>query len=173
MPIEPGRLLAAGLLLALAAWPAAPTLAAEAAFDREVRRLAGHCLKAASTSCVERSFALADADGDGVLTADELAAVDARIRVWTEANAAELNPMDLRALQLGFLLIDAIGLERGIMLYDDDGDGGLSLAEATADLKLDERPLPRIVQEREIVDWPSLRRRFGATAMLFDYLDIR
>jgi hypothetical protein len=171
MPIEPRRLLFSGLLVLLLG--PQPALAEESGFDQTVRQLAGHCVRAAATSCVERAFAAADANGDGVADLEELQALDARTRVWTEANVESLNPADLRALRLGFLLVDAIGLERGMMLYDDDGDGGLSLEEASADLNLDDRPLPEIVRQREIVDWPSLRRRFGATAMLFDYLDIR
>ena len=162
--------------LALAAMlgaAAAPALAEEAGFDRAVRQLAGHCARGPATSCAARAFALIDANDDGVAEIEELQALDARLRVWAGANGAELHPMDLRALQLGFLLVDTIGIERGMMLYDDDGDGALSLEEMTADLALDGRPLPELVRSRELVDWPSLRRRFGATAMIFDYLDIR
>jgi hypothetical protein len=167
----------AGLLGVALAWTLGaspvPAAADEAGFDRAVRQLAGHCARGPATTCAARAFDLIDANDDGVAEIEELQRLDARLRVWAGANAEELHPMDLRALQLGFILVDTIGLERGMMLYDDDGDGALSLAEMTADLKLDDRPLPEIVQAREIVDWPSLRRRFGATAMIFDYLDIR
>ena len=171
-----GRWTAALLGVALA-WTlstvAPPAQAEEAGFDRAVRQLAGHCARGPATSCAARAFDLIDANDDGVAEVDELQRLDARLRVWAGANADELHPKDLRALQLGFLLVDTIGIERGMLLYDEDGDGALSLAEMTADLQLDDRPLPAIVQAREIVDWPSLRRRFGATAMIFDYLDIR
>ena len=162
-------------LLAVLLGFAAPHGAAadETAFDREVRKLAGYCLSAPSTSCTARFFALADANGDGVADLAELEALNAKLRVWSVANEAELHPEDLRALRVGFLFIDAVGVERAMLLYDDDGDGALSLAEATADLALDERPLPRLVQDRDFVDWPAVRRRFGATAMLFDYFAIR
>lgn len=173
MRIDRRRLVVSGTCLAWLGLSAASALAANTAFDRAVRQLAGHCLNAASTSCLERAFTLADANGDGVANLEELQVLNAQTRQWTEANADAVNPADLKALRVGFLLVDAIGLERGIMLYDDNGDGGLDFAEATADLNLDERPLHQIVQERDIVDWPALRRRFGATAMLFDYLDIR
>ncbi len=59
------------------------------------------------------------------------------------------------------------------MLYDTDGDGALTQAEATADLKLDERPVPELVRTRELVDWPRLRQRFGAMSYIFDYLGVR
>ena len=167
----------AGLLGLALAWSlgasSLPAMADEAGFDRAVRQLASHCARGPATTCAARAFDRLDANDDGVAEIEELQRLDARLRVWAGANADELHPMDLRALQLGFILVDTIGLERGMMLYDDDGDGALSLAEMTADLKLDDRPLPEIVQAREIVDWPSLRRRFGATAMIFDYLDIR
>ncbi len=163
-----------GLALAwtLGAFPL-PAQAEEAGFDRAVRQLAGHCARGPATTCAERAFELIDANDDGVAEIEELQRLDVRLRVWAGANAEELQPMDLRALQLGFLLVDTIGIERGMMLYDEDGDGALSLEEMTADLVLDGRPLPELVRSREIVDWPSLRRRFGATAMIFDYLDIR
>lgn len=150
-----------------------PAAADEAAFDRAARQVAGHCARGAATSCAVRAFDLLDANNDGVAEIEELQTLDARMRVWTAANAEELQPMDLRAVQLSFVLVDTIGIERGMLLYDEDGDGALSLEEMSADFNLDERPLPEIVQAREIVDWPSLRRRFGATAMIFDYLDIR
>jgi Ca2+-binding EF-hand superfamily protein len=163
-----------GLVLAwtLVAVPL-PAGAEDTAFDRTVRQLASHCARGPATACAARAFDLIDANDDGVAEIEELEKLDARLRVWTAANADELHPMDLRAVQLGFVLVDTIGIERGMMLYDEDGDGALSLEEMTADLVLDNRPLPEIVQAREIVDWPSLRRRFGATAMIFDYLDIR
>ena len=162
------------LALATALGTAAlPASAGEATFDRAVRQLAGHCARGPATSCAARAFDLIDVNNDGVVELDEFQKLDARLRVWTAAHADELHPMDLRALQLGFILADTIGIERAMLLYDEDGDGALSLDEVTADLVLDERPLPEIVQAREIVDWPSLRRRFGATAMIFDYLDIR
>ncbi len=152
---------------------APPALADEVGFDRVVRQLAGYCARGPATGCAERAFDLIDANDDGVVELEEFQRLDARLRVWAEEHADELHPKDRRALQLGFILADTIGIERAMLLYDEDGDGALSLEEMTADLVLDDRPLPEIVQAREIVDWPSLRRRFGATAMIFDYLDIR
>lgn len=151
----------------------APATADDAAFDSTLRQLAGLCLHGPATDCAARFFALADADGDGRADAGELGGLDARLRLWTSANADTLQPEDLRALRVGFLLVDTIGIERGIMLYDNDGDRALSLDEATADLILDQRPLPRLVQEQALVDWPAVRQRLGVTAMLFDYLNIR
>jgi hypothetical protein len=168
-----GWLAALGALVVLFGAGPRPAAADEAAFDRAVRQLASRCARGPATACAERSFALIDADDDGVADRAELDEVEARLRRWTAANADGLQPMDLRALQLGFVLVDTIGIERGMLLYDDDGDGALSLEEMTADFNLDGRPLPELVQSRELVNWPSLRRRFGATAMIFDYLDIR
>jgi hypothetical protein len=163
-----------GLALACAMGFAPTPLSAEdAAFDRTLRQLGGFCARGPALACAEQFFALADADDDGLVDAPEIEDLKARLQVWTAANGQSLNATDLKALQVGFLLADTIGVERGMLLYDDDGDGSLSFAEASADLNLDGRPLPTLVQERELVNWPSLRRRFGATAMLFDYLDIR
>lgn len=165
-----------GLLLVLAglALAAAPPVRAdEAAFDQTIRKIAGACARDASSTCAGRFFALADANADGVADQAEVEQLNAAMRTWTAANAQSLDPADLRALQLGFVLVDTIGIGNGMYLYDEDGDGALSLEEASADFNLDERPLPQLVQQRELVDWPSVRRRFGATAMVFDYLDIR
>jgi hypothetical protein len=157
--------------LALAA--PAPTRADEALFDRAIRQLAGACARDASRTCAERFFDLADANADGVADQGEIERLNAAMRAWTATNAQSLDPVDLRALQLGFVLVDTIGIGNGMYLYDEDGDGALSLEEASADFNLDDRPLPQLVQQRALVDWPSVRRRFGATAMVFDYLDIR
>ena len=157
--------------LALAASP--PVMADEAAFDRTIRQLAATCAQAASRTCAERFFDLADANADGVADQGEIEQLNAAMRTWTATNAQSLDPMDLRALQLGFVLVDTIGIGNGMYLYDDDGDGALSFEEASADFRFDHRPMPQLVQQRELVDWPSVRRRFGATAMVFDYLDIR
>ena len=84
-----------------------------------------------------------------------------------------MPPADLKALNLGFVLVDSIGLPNWIALYDTDGDGALTFAEATADLQLDQRPVPELVRTGELVDWPGLRHRFGAMSYIFDYLGVR
>lgn len=182
-PLKPGPragrpatwLTALACLAVAAATPvaASTTAGVDAGFDRTLRQLGGFCAKGPALTCAERFFTLADADADGVLAPAEIDGFKARLQAWTAASQQTLNPTDLRALQVGFLLADTIGIENAMLLYDDDGDGALSFAEATADLNLDGRPLPQLVQQRELVDWPAVRRRFGATAMLFDYLDIR
>jgi hypothetical protein len=161
------------LLAGLALVFSLPVRANDAAFDQTIRRLAGACVQGASSACAERFFALADADADGLADRAEIEQLNADMRTWTAANMQSLDPIDLRALQLGFVLVDTIGIGNGMYLYDEDGDGALSFEEASADFNLDDRPLTQLVQQRELVDWPSVRRRFGATAMVFDYLDIR
>lgn len=163
-----------GLLLALvlAAAPARDATADDA-FARTIKQLGTACASGPALACVERGFALADADDDAQVDSTEIHALKNRLRDWTASNASALPAADLKALQLGFVLTDTIGVERGMLLYDTDGDGTLSFAEATADLHLDNRPLPELVRERALINWPSLRRRFGASALLFDYLDLQ
>lgn len=150
-----------------------PALAAGESFDRSVRGLGQTCVNAASTACAASAFQLADTNSDGKADLAELSNLNDRLRVWTRANAESVPPADLKALNLGFVLIDTIGLRNWIGLYDTDGDGALTLAEATADLKLDLRPVPELVRAHELVDWPRLRQRFGAMSYMFDYLGIR
>jgi hypothetical protein len=166
----------AGLVLAAMAGaaPAAAYAAADnAAFDRTLRQIGAFCARGPALACAKQFFALADADADGLVDAQEIEAFKTRLQGWTASHGDKLDAADLKALKVGFLLADTIGVENSLLLYDADGDGALSFAEATADLNLDHRPMAQLVQERELVNWPSLRRRFGATAMLFDYLDIR
>lgn len=165
-----GTLLGVGLAL-LAGGSAA--LAAGEGFDRAVRGLGRECVNAASTACARSAFDLADANGDGRADLAELSTLNDRLRVWTRANGESVPPADLKALNLGFVLVDSIGLQNWIALYDTDGDGALTFAEATADLRLDQRPVPELVRTRELVDWQSLRQRFGAMSYIFDYLSIR
>ena len=148
-------------------------LAAGEAFDRAVRGVAQECVNAASTVCAQSAFRLADVSRDGRADQAELATLNDRLRVWAQANAATVPQADRQALNLGFVLIDTIGLQNWITLSDTDGDGALTLAEATADLNLDRRPVPELVRTRELVDWPQVRQRFGAMSYIFDYLGVR
>ena len=166
----------AGLMLAAMAGvaPAAANAATDTAtFDRTLRQIGAFCARGPAVACARQFFTLADADADGLVDAQEIQDFKTRLQVWTASHGDTLDATDLKALKVGFLLADTIGVENSLLLYDADGDGALSFAEATADLNLDHRPMAQLVQERELVNWPSLRRRFGATAMLFDYLDIR
>jgi hypothetical protein len=165
-----------GLVLAAMAGvaPAAANAAADTvAFDRTLRQIGAFCARGPAVACARQFFTLADANADGLVDAPEIQAFKSRLQDWTASHGDTLDATDLKALKVGFLLADTIGVENSLLLYDADGDGALSFAEATADLNLDHRPMAQLVQERELVNWPSLRRRFGATAMLFDYLDIR
>ena len=174
-PARPDRAaLGASLGLSLALLAGSGTaLAAGEAFDRAVRGLGHECVSAPSTACARGAFALADTNRDGRADLAELSTLNDRLRVWTRANGESVPPADLKALNLGFVLVDSIGLQSWIALYDTDGDGALTFAEATADLRLDQRPVPELVRTRELVDWPGLRRRFGAMSYIFDYLGVR
>jgi hypothetical protein len=165
----------AGVVLAVMAGvaPAAAHAADADVFDRTLRQIGAFCARGPAVACARQFFTLADANADGLVDAPEIQAFKTRLQDWTARHGDTLDATDLKALKVGFLLADTIGVENSLLLYDADGDGALSFAEATADLNLDHRPIAQLVQERELVNWPSLRRRFGATAMLFDYLDIR
>ncbi len=105
----PDRACAIGLGLVLLAH-GGHALAAGESFDRAVRGVAQTCVSAASTSCAQSVFRLADANRDGKADSAELSTLNDRLRVWARANAETLPQADRQALNLGFLLIDSIGL---------------------------------------------------------------
>ena len=54
--------------------------------------------------------------------------------------------------------------------YDTNHDGSLTLAEVTADIRLDKRPLPEILSDPSAIDWNSLAARAGSAAPLLKKL---
>ena len=55
-----------------------------------------------------------------------------------------------------------------VSAWDEDGDGLVSMDELTADLALDDRPLPVLLQDEEAVDWASVRSRLGKYGSFLD-----
>lgn len=166
----PLRVLLGGAALAVALPAAATQPPAPAAFDAFVRESGRHCLVASSTSCLDRTLAFADRDGDGLLALDEAQAMHAALRDWTLAHRGELAEPDRRGLAVGLLVVQLVGLETIFASYDADGDGRLGRTELLADLRLDGRPLPVLVRDPAAVDWASVRDRLGPAGALLDQL---
>jgi len=166
------RFLEAALLAPLLWLAAASTEAAadDPAFDRFIRSTAPFCMEKPSTDCAERNFAFLDADGDGALALEELEAAHERLLAWHEAHAAELAAVDRNALNLGLWIVGLVGVEQLFTAYDLDGSGGLSLEEATADLHLDDRPLPELVVSADAINWSGIKQRLGRAATFLDYI---
>ncbi|MEO1092732.1 MAG: hypothetical protein AAFX81_19080 [Pseudomonadota bacterium] len=157
----------AGLLLALVTHAAA---ADTVGFDRFVRYLGPLCNEAASTLCFEAAFAHVDSDGDRTLTVAELERVRGDLRAWSSEAGPSLPPAERNGIALGLWVVDTVGLAPLVAAYDVDGDGRLTPAEMTADVRLDDRRLAAVVRDPDSVDWASLRQRFGLLAGLLDPL---
>jgi hypothetical protein len=59
-----------------------------------------------------------------------------------------------------------LGIDTIFESYDADGNGQLTRDEAAADLRLDARPLPVLLEDPDAVDWTRLRARLGPAAIL-------
>jgi hypothetical protein len=173
--LVPGRAALLTLLLALigsevaAAPEAAPApgdAAAMASFDRFARQIGPFCMVGPSSACFMRSFDFADAGHDGTLALDEVQRMQGLVRDWTLANQSKLAPQDRRSVLLGLLVLQIVGLDQLFASYDADHDGKLTPAELSADIKLDDRPLPKLLQDSRAIDWPRLEARLGPAAVL-------
>ena len=156
-------LIAAGSLALLAAAPAEPSPEA-LAFDRFVTSSAPVCQNQPSRRCVDLGFGFADANRDGGLSLAEAQGVRAQLDRWLAWRGPSLQPRERGAVSFGAQLIDAIGLPQLFDSYDVDRDGKVSKPELLADVRLDERPLPVVLTDRQAVDRQALQRRLGALA---------
>jgi hypothetical protein len=162
-------ILAVAALLAGAFGAAAATGARDLErLDRFARDTGPFCAQASARLCFERSFRFADRDGDGELSVDELRALKTSVLDWTRANRERLAPADRKGILATLAIVELAGLESLIASYDADGNGRLSRAELLADVRLDDRPLPLLVADPGVVDWPRLRGRLGAAGALLD-----
>jgi hypothetical protein len=155
-------LIALMLTLGLGTTPTLADADAVARFDAYARAVGPLCATAASTACFEVAFSRADRDGDGELQLDELVTMRQELELWLAAAGQVLAPEERTYTQLGLWVVDSVGLETLFRSYDRDGDGGLTRAEMTADIRLDERPLSAVVLDTTAVDWPAVRDRLGA-----------
>lgn len=122
------------------------------------------CVGAAATRCFETAFGHADTDGDDRLTGGELDALRRDAMAWFFARRDELTASEQTMIALVLAAVNTAGVERLVAAYDTDGDGRLDRGEVTADVTLDERPLPALVRDEEAVDWAAIRARLGAVA---------
>jgi hypothetical protein len=120
--------------------------------------------------CVSQGFEFADADGDGKLSLTEVQALQAQIDRWAKANADRLPAAERQRLLVGLIVIQTVGPEQLFTSYDANGDGFLSRKEVTADIRLDQRPLPEILADPGAIDWNSLAARAGDAAPILKKL---
>jgi hypothetical protein len=141
-----------------------------AGLDRFARETGPFCAQASARLCFERSFRFADADADGELAAEELVALKGTVLAWVRQNRERLAPADRKGILATLAVVELAGLDSLIASYDADGNGKLTRKELQADVRLDDRPLPVLVADPDVVDWVRLRGRLGPAGVLLDGL---
>jgi hypothetical protein len=141
-----------------------------AAFDRFMTASRPVCEQGPAAQCVALAWRFANADGDRGLSAVELAEVRTGLEDWLLRYPDELSAPERSSLAFGLLLVDSIGIERLLELYDGDRDGLVSRSELLADVHLDARPLGEVLLDPAAVDRAAIARRLGIPATLIDQL---
>ena len=141
-----------------------------ARFSGYITQATNLCFAVPALRCVEHGFAFADRNADQGLSADELTEVDRDVRAWWEASRERLPTQANLAIGLGLLTTQYAGHDYFVRAWDEDGDGQVSIEELTADLSLDERPVPILLSDENAVDWVALRGRLGQYGALLDRL---
>ena len=77
-----------------------------------------------------------------------------------------LTTQERIAIALGLWIVDTVGFKGLIESYDADGDRLVSRSELLADVRLDERPLGRVLLDAEALDREAIKRRLGSLAPL-------
>ncbi len=148
----------------LAAQQAAGPNAATRAFAAFLGQAGPLCQHQAARRCVEAGWRFADRNRDARVSAAELETVRAELRDWLAWPDNAIRPHEKRAVLLGLMVVETLGLARLVESYDADGDGALNQAELLSDVRLDARPLGEVLADSSAVDWDSLRTRLGALA---------
>ena len=93
------------------------------------------------------------------------------VQRWFLGVREDLPQQTNAGVAVGLLALQLVGVAALHDSYDADGDGQLTRGEALADVTLDERPLPLLLQDRTAVDWSRFLDRLGmGAAVLNDVL---
>jgi Ca2+-binding EF-hand superfamily protein len=140
------------------------------AFDRFMRASRPVCEQRPAEECVALAWRFADTNGDHELSAAELTNVRATVEDWALHYPDELSRPERSSITLGLLLVDSIGVERLLQLYDTNHDGLISERELLADVHLDRRPLGEVLLDPAAVNRAAVARRLGLPSALLDQL---
>jgi hypothetical protein len=161
--------------LAAAASPLSSWAAPEppiVAFDRFVTESNSVCRFGRAEDCFDLAWRFADTDGNHGLSLDELRGLRADVEVWAIWRQADLAAHERSGIAMGLWLVDAVGLEYLLAVYDGDGDDLISRNELLADVRLDERPIGTVLLDPEAVDRAAIGRRLGLPPTVLDQLPL-
>lgn len=155
--------------------PPAPRPPAQAtpqilALDRFIRESGPLCERQPAARCVDAGWAHADRDKDGALTLDEVQRVRDELGRWLAWKTDGLSPRERASLGMGLWIADSAGIPAVFASYDADGDGRLTRAELLADVRLDRRPLGRVLSDPQAVDRQAFAKRLGPLAKMAEIL---
>lgn len=167
------RMLLLGLLSvigagAMAAARGQAPSAAVLAFEQFVRASSPVCLRQPAAHCVDAGWGFADTNRDSGLSLAELRTVRSALRDWMGWRDKTLERPQRAAIILGLWIVDAVGLETLMAGLDADGDGYLARSELLADVRLDQRPLGRVLLDAKAVDRAAVARRLGSLGPVFE-----
>lgn len=135
------------------------------AFDRFMAQSSPVCQTQASQRCVDAGWRFADRDGDGRLSLQEVQAIRADMGDWL-AWKEGITPRERANVAMGLWVVDSAGLPNLFASYDANGDGRLTRAELLADVKLDSRPLGKVLTDDKAVNRQRFSQRLGPLSKL-------
>ncbi|WP_119169179.1 hypothetical protein [Algihabitans albus] len=128
------------------------------------------CAVRPAADCIDSGWRFADRNGDDRLGLEEVNGVRDAVQRWFLGAREDLPRQTNAGIAVGLLALQLVGVSSFHRSYDTDGDGQVTRSEALADLTLDRRPLPLLLQDRAAVDWPRFLERLGVGAAMIDDL---
>ncbi|MBU0888286.1 MAG: hypothetical protein KJ904_14100 [Alphaproteobacteria bacterium] len=139
-----------------------------AALERFVKQSQPLCERQPAQQCIDAFWSYADLDRDNALNLSEVQRIRSVVELWVVEKGKTMPPRDRSSILMGIMMVDSAGLPTLFNNYDTSGDGKLSQKELFADVKLDNRPLPQILADRNAVDMPATKVKLGALGPLLD-----
>lgn len=161
-PLLRKRLLTASAAFALAALPPLFAFADDpVAFDQMVETGGWLCEEAPAKECIDHGWAYADRNGDDQLDRKELEALRSDMNAWADWRSDSLSGKDRTKLSIARSIANSLELDDLIQGYDEDDSGTITRGELLADIKVDQRPLPEILADKQATDWQAIGERLG------------
>lgn len=120
------------------------------------------CTISAAKRCINHIWNIVDQDADELLSVQEIDDFATHVRRWNATTDRNLG--DRTTAKIALLTFNVIGAQRVIDSYDTDGDGMLSMVEATTDLtslETDKRPIAAVLMDRDSMNHDAIAVRFG------------
>lgn len=149
--------------------PAGPSSGA-LAFQKFLDAAGPACADRPARTCVDLGWRFAAASPREGLVLRDVRNLRQRMGEWVQWRGAELPARERSGIGMGLLLADGLGPERLFAAFDTDGNGRISQRELLQDVKLDTRPLGKILADPAAVDRAGVSRRLGLPPALVDAL---